>query len=1045
LQLTVLNNLKTLAPIEAAQRIDVRALEADLRRACEGEVRFDSTTRAIYSTDAGNYRQIPIGITIPRSRDEVVQIMKVCHAHGAPILPRGAATSLAGQCCNVAIVIDMAKYLTRVIEVDPRRRLARVEPGVRLDVVRDQIEERYGLTYAPDPATHAYCTFGGMIGNNSCGVHSMIGGRSADSVEELEVVTPDGLRLRVGPTSEHELERIIRDGGRRGQIYRGLREIRDHYGDLVRKRFPRIPRRVSGYNLDELLPERGFNVARALVGTEGTCATFLEATVQLHKWPRHRVLLVLGYPSVYEAGDHVKDILPFKPIGLEGMDDRLVEFIRKKGRHVENIQLLPDGKGWLMVEVGADSGRDAEDAARAIMRALGRSRSAPSMRLLTDQGEIKQIWEVRESGLGATAFVPGFDDAWPGWEDSAVHPHDLGDYLRDLRRLLDKHGYGCALYGHFGQACIHCRIDFDLTTDDGLRTYRHFLDEATDLVVQYKGSFTAEHGDGQARGIFLPKLFGPELVDAFRQFKTLWDPRWQMNPGKMLDADPPDMHLRLGTDYAPRPLTTHFQFPDDDGSFARAILRCVGVGKCLRTKDAFMCPTYPITLEEKHSTRGRARAFFEMMRGDFITSGWKSEEVKETLDLCISCKGCKMECPVNVDLATYKAEFLSHYYQGRMRPRCHYAMGLIDWWARLAQCAPGFANFAGGVPPLSNIAKAAAGIAQDRPLPRFAHQTFTQWFRRRVPRRRVPRNSVPSRTTRDFHSSERPDRRVRHQVLLIPDAFYNHFYPGALKAAVLVLERLGRDVIIPPRIPEIRPIIHYGMLELAKSKLRSAVATLAPFVRNGIPIICLEPSTVSVYRDELRNLFPHDIDASRLRDNIMLFSEYLARDHELLDRLPRLSRRAILHNHCHHKAVLDPQAPVNVLQRMGISPQQPEPGCCGMAGSFGFESDHYQVAMQLGERHLLPAVRAASRHSLIITEGFSCRRQIADATGRAPLHLSEVILMAMEHGPAGPASERPEQVFPDQSARLHPAPVAALALAGLALGGIALGVIARRC
>jgi FAD/FMN-containing dehydrogenase/Fe-S oxidoreductase len=1015
MELTVLNNREGLSP-KANGKIDVRGLEHDLARVCEGEVRFDNTSRAIYSTDAGNYRQIPIGVTIPRTADEIVEILKVCHRYRAPILPRGAATSLAGQSCNVAVVIDTAKYFNRILDIDPEQRLARVEPGARLDTLRQLIEERHGLTYAPDPATHAYCTFGGMIGNNSCGVHSLIGGRSADCVEEMEVVTPDGARMRIGRTDERHLQRLIGGGGRRGEIYRGLRDIRDRYADLIRGRFPDIPRRVSGYNLDELLPERGFNVARALVGTEGTCAVFLEATVRLHRWPRRRMLVVLGYPSVYEAGDHVRDILPFKPIGLEGMDDALVGFMRKKGRHVENIELLPDGKGWLMVEFGADTREEVEHTARRMMAHLSRQRHAPNMRLLTEQEEITRVWEVRESGLGATAFVPGFDDTWPGWEDSAVHPHDLGNYLRDLRKLLEKHGYGCALYGHFGQACVHCRIDFDLTSERGLRTYRNFLDEATDLVVRYRGSFSAEHGDGQARGIFLPKMFGEELIDAFRQFKSLWDPQWQMNPGKLLDAAPPDLNLRLGTDYAPRPVETHFQFPDDQGSFARATMRCVGVGKCLRTDDSFMCPTYPVTREEKHTTRGRARALFEMLRGDFVSGGWKSQEVKETLDLCISCKGCKSDCPVNVDMATYKAEFLSHYYEGRMRPRQHLAMGLINWWAKLARIAPGAANFVAHTPPLSRAATLAAGLAPERPLPRFARQSFTEWFRKR----------------------SRPPIRSR-EVLLVPDVFYDNFYPSALRAAVLVLERLGYDVSIPARaITDIRPIIHYGMLPIAKRKLGEAIRHLAPYARAGVPIIGIEPSSVSVYRDELPNLLPHDQDGRRVHDSFRLFGEFLSQERVAL---PRLNRRAVLHNHCHHKAVMDAKSTLAILEEMGIRVEEPEPGCCGLAGSFGFEAEHYDTAMKIGERKLLPAVRRASKHALIITEGFSCRKQIGDATGREALHLSEVLLMAFEHGAAGPTADRPERMFMNTVARLDPETVAAAGAAVLIGGALIAGLV----
>jgi FAD/FMN-containing dehydrogenase/ferredoxin len=659
--------------------VNATALEADLRRRVEGEVRFDDGSRGVYATDASNYRQVPIGVVLPRTTEDVVETMAVCRKHGAPVVSRGGGTSLAGQCCNVAVVIDFSKHLNRILEIDPQRKIARVQPGAVNDHLRHQVQEQYHLTFGPDPATHAWCTFGGMLGNNSCGVHAQMAGPAANNVEAMEVLTYDGLRLRVGPTSDADLNRILHEGGRRGEIYRGLRDIRERYGELIRQRYPQIPRRISGYNLNELLPENGCHIARALVGSEGTCVTILEATVRLIHSPPVRSLLALGYEDVYAAGDHIMEVLEHQPIALEGIDDKLIAFMKRKHLHPQDIDRLPDGNGWLLAEFGGGTREEARDKAQRLMDALKRQGKPPSMKLYDDPTEEAHIWEVRESGLGATAHVPGMRESWPGWEDAAVHPKDLGNYLRDFRKLLEKFGYDASLYGHFGQACVHCRITFDLQTHDGIKTYRAFLEQAADLVVRYNGSFSGEHGDGQARAIFLPKMYGPELVEAFQTFKALWDPQWKMNPGKVVTPYPPDANLRLGAAYTPSEPTTHFQFPEEGGSFAKAALRCVGIGKCRRTDDAFMCPSFQVTREENHTTRGRARLLFEMVRGDVITDGWKSQEVWEALDLCLGCKGCKTDCPVNVDMAAYKAEFLSHYYAGRLRPRVAYLMGLIDW------------------------------------------------------------------------------------------------------------------------------------------------------------------------------------------------------------------------------------------------------------------------------------------------------------------------------------------------------------------------------
>src|SRR3954469_11305200 len=633
-----------------------KSLEAALRRDVRGEVRFDDGSRALYATDGSNYRQVPIAVVIPRDADDVIATISTCREHGAPVLCRGGGTSLAGQCCNVAVVLDFSKYMSKIVELDPERRIARVQPGIVLDHLRNAAE-KFHLTFGPDPASHSRCTLGGLIGNNSCGVHSVMAGKTDENIEELEILTYDGVRMRVGPTSDEDIDNIVREGGRRGEIYSGLKTLGDQYSDLVRQKFPNIPRRVSGYNLNFLLPENGFHVGRALVGSEGTCATTLEATCRLIESPPHRVLLVIAYPDIYQCADHIPEILEYKPIGLEGFDDLLVYYERTKGINRDGLALLPEGGGWLLVEFGAESLPGAELQAQLLINALRRSPNPPNVKLYSG-AQAKRVWEVRESSLGATSHVPGEPLNWEGWEDAAVAPEKLGGYLRDLRKMMAEFGYKGSLYGHFGHACVHTRLNFDLRSTDGIAKYRKFVEEAADLVISYGGSLSGEHGDGQSRAELLPKMFGPELMEAFRKFKTAWDPDWKMNPGKVIEPNKLDDNLRLGANYSPWEPKTHFQFPTDGGSLSHATLRCVGVGKCRREEGGVMCPSWRATHEEEHSTRGRAHLLWEMTQGEVIRDGWRSKEVKHSLDLCLACKGCKSDCPVSVDVASYKAEFL---------------------------------------------------------------------------------------------------------------------------------------------------------------------------------------------------------------------------------------------------------------------------------------------------------------------------------------------------------------------------------------------------
>jgi len=950
-------------------------LEAELKRCVRGEVRFDRGSRALYATDASNYRQIPMGLVLPRDDADVVAAVAACRKFGAPVLPRGAGTSLAGQCCNVAVVLDFTKYMNKIVELDSERKFARVQPGIVLDTLRNRAEA-YHLTFAPDPSTHNRCTIGGMIGNNSCGTHSLLGGKTVDNVEELRILLYDGTQMSVSATSGSELQAIIAHGGRRGDIYSALLKIRDEYSDLIRARFPKIPRRVSGYNLDELLPENQFDLARALVGTEGSCVIVLEAKLKLIRSPQHRVLVGLGYDDAFHAADHVPEILEFGPIGLEGFEGSIVEGLRKK--RAPNLELMPAGGGYLLVEFGSDDAGEAADAATQLVDRLKSASAPPSMRTYTS-AEAKAVWQIRESGPRAAAFAPGAPAEWEGWDDAAVPPEKLGGYLRDIRSLMNEYGYHGAFYGHFGHGCIHMRVTFDLESESGIRKYGEFIDRAADLVVSYGGSLSGEHGDGQSRAALLPKMFGSELVQAFGKFKRVWDPENRLNPHKIVDPYLPTENLRLGADYRPQKPDTHFQFPQDDGSLAKATLRCIGLGACRKDDGGTMCPSYMATRDEEHSTRGRAHMLFELLQGEVLRDGWNDEHVKKSLDLCLACKACKSECPANVDVATYKAEFLSHYYEKKRRPLHAHMFGKIDHWARLGSAAPGIANFLSHAPGLRQLLGLTLGLAPQRSVPRLASMNFRRWAQRERPQ-------IFEQQQRD---SEKP------AVLLWVDTFNNYFHPETSRAALQVLEHAGFTVRCPQQVLCCgRPLYDFGMLADAKQYLRTIMNVLSVEIDAGLPIVVLEPSCASVFRDELHNLFPNDVRANQLRQQTFLLSPFLE-NHAPGYMPPKLSAKILLHGHCHHKALMKMTDEEKLLRRAGAVLECPDTGCCGMAGPFGFEKEKFDVAQAVGERVLLPAVRSAAPETLIVADGFSCREQIQQSTGRTAMHLAEVLQSAL--------------------------------------------------
>jgi FAD/FMN-containing dehydrogenase/Fe-S oxidoreductase len=938
------------APLIALRReasdYEGSALDRALHGNVDGEVRFDRGTRALYATDSSNYRQVPIGVVIPRHPDVVVTAIAICHEHGVPIVIRGGGTSLAGQTCNHAVVIDVSRHLMRC-EIDRESGIARVEPGLVLDSLR-HAANAVGWDFGPDPATHDRCTLGGMLGNDSCGVHSVMsefygpGPKTSDHVIDLDVITYDGLRLRAGAGDRRELT------GRLAVIYDRLLDLRDRYGDLIRERFPKMPRRVSGYNLPALLPENGFHVGRALVGSESTCVTILGATLQLVRARPARAVAVLGFADIYTAADATPAVRKLRPVGCEAID----QVLAKRMHDNDAMKLLPPGHAWLIVEFGAQTIAEARALAERARKLDGECR-------IYDHEDIEhQLWRLREAALAVTAFAPGEPDTYEGWEDSAVPVANLAAYLRDLHALYDQYGYHGALYGHFGQGCVHTRIDFDLRHQDGVDRYWRFTEDAARLVVSHGGSLSGEHGDGQSRADLHEIMFGPDLVQAFGDFKSIWDPEHRMNPGKLVYPNPRTSHLRLAH-YDPHPGAIELAHGADGKDFAHAAVRCVGVGKCRKREGGTMCPSYMVTLDERHSTRGRAHLLYEMLLGDTIDNGWRSEPVREALDLCLACKACKKECPTGVDMASYRAEFFAHHYKHTARPRSHYAFGWIHRWLTLGRPFAPLANLLAG----TGLVKRLAGIAPERQLPKIARRSFRRAWERP------------------------PAPRGARRVILWSDTFNDAFYPDVLHSASRVLAAAGYAVEVPRvRLCCGRPLLELGWIDEARRQWNHIFKELGDAIADGVPIVGVEPSCTAMFRDEVHALFPGDDRAAALAANTHSLGEFLDRWEP--PRVP--GRHALFHRHCHETAVLDPTREIELLERAGVEVQVLDSGCCGMAGMFGFERDKYDLSVALAERVLLPAIREHPG-ALVVTDGFSCREQLRQLAGVRARHVAEVI------------------------------------------------------
>ncbi|EOD67813.1 FAD-binding and (Fe-S)-binding domain-containing protein [Amycolatopsis vancoresmycina] len=909
------------------------------------EILTDAATLALYTTDASNYRHVPRGVVLPRTVDDVVAAVAAARDRDLPVIARGGGTSVAGNACGPGLVIDTSRHLGGVLSLDPAARLARVLPGTVLDDLQ-AVAAPHGLRFGPDPSTHSRCTLGGMIGNNACGSHSVAWGRTADVVRSLEVLLYDGTRLRVGPGEPTE-----------GRIFDELRAlVRDNLA-LLRKELSTWPRRVSGYGLEHLLPENGFDVAKALVGSEGTCVTVLEATVSLAELPRERVLAVLGFPSDIAAADAVPSILPWSPLTVEGVDAELVAML--PGRAGD----LPPGGAWLFVELAGD-----DPAARA--RELAASLDLTGFAIVDDPAAQRGLWRIREEGAGLATRLADGSEAWPGWEDAAVPPERLGAYLREFKELMRAHGRRSVVYGHYGEGCLHLRLDFDLLSESGVGDFRRFLEEAADLVAAHGGSLSGEHGDGQARSELLSRMYSPEMLAVFARFKAIFDPAGRMNPGILVAPRPIDADLRVRATSQSIEDTVFLGYPEDRGNFGQAMRRCVGVGKCRNTSGGgVMCPSYRATREEQHSTRGRAHLLAEMINGEVITDGWRSAEVRDALDLCLSCKGCLSDCPVDVDMATYKAEFLHQHYRRRLRPASHYSMGWLPLWLRLSALTPRLANLVARS-RLAGLVKRLGGIAPERALPSFATSPFT---------------------------SSRADLRRRasgeRRVVLWPDSFNNYLTPSVLDAAYEVLTAAGYDVVLPDRgVCCGLTWVSTGQLGVARRVLDRTLSVLTPYLEDGYEVAGLEPSCTALFRGDLPALMPGDARAELLASRTFTFAE-------LLERAPipfaALDVDAITQVHCHQHAVLGFGADESALKAAGVRNTTLDSGCCGLAGNFGFERGHYDVSKAVAEDRMLPAIRAAAPETVVVSDGFSCRTQIAQESGRTPVHLAELLRRAL--------------------------------------------------
>ncbi len=953
----------------AASSAAVRDVVAQLRAAGLSDVRADTLTRGLYSTDASIYRIVPRVVVCPRDVEEIAATLAVARDTGTPLTARAGGTSIAGNAIGTGIVLDVSRHLGRVLEIDAEAGTARVQPGTVHSTLQRQVLP-LGWRFGPDPSSHTRCGIAGMIGNNACGNRAVGYGRTSDNIVALCGLTGRGAAFTattgIGgatPSLTGSPEALAVAAAARAAVEADLA--------CARTEFARFGRQVSGYAVEHLLPERGGDIGRFLVGSEGTLALVTEATVRLVTDPPATVLVVLGYADFAAAGDAAPHVRRPEVVAAEGIDRRIVDVVVATSGAAA-VPELPRGGSWLMVEVVGDSPGQAQSRAQTLVREV----EALDHRIVTDAAAARALWRIREDGAGLSGRSPAGRPAHAGWEDAAVPPERLGDYLRAFDALLTQHGLTTLPYGHFGDGCLHARIDFPLDAPGGRAAYRSFMLDAADLVAAHGGSLSGEHGDGRARGELLPRMYSPTAMALFGRLKAAFDPDNLLNPGVIVDPDPTDAHLRIPA-APPVRASLAFAYRADEGDFSQAVHRCTGVGKCRADgPSGVMCPSYRATREEKDSTRGRARVLEEMINGSLITGGWRAPEVHDALDLCLACKGCASDCPTGIDMATYKSEVLHQAYRRRVRPRSHYTLGWLPRWTRLASRMPTIANLALNLPGLKPIAMAAAGVDARRGLPRFARTTF----RARAAQSGVP-TGVPALGA-DTPGAATP-------ALIFVDSFSDAFDPAVGEATVAVLRRAG----YAPRYTGESVCcgltwITTGQLDAAKRILARTIDQLYPAALAGVPIVGLEPSCTAVLRHDAVELLGSDT-ARVVAAATRTLAEVLA-DTPGYEPPALRDVEVVAQPHCHHHAVLGWSADEALLRRAGARVTRLG-GCCGLAGNFGVERGHYEVSIAVAQDQLLPAVSAAGPDTVILADGFSCRTQLADLAPRRGIHLAQLL------------------------------------------------------
>lgn len=957
---------------------------AALRSVMDGEVDDSPRRRAEYSTDASNYRVPPHVVVAPHDADDTLAALATARDLGVPVTARGAGTSVAGNAVGTGVVLDFSRHMNQVVSLDPEARTAVVQPGVVMSALQAAAAP-HGLRFGPDPSTQNRATLGGMIGNNACGPHAVAYGRTADNVRLLDVVDGTGRRFTAG------------SGAGALAVVPGLDEL--VRGDLatIRTALGRFKRQVSGYSLEHLLPEHGTDLAKMLVGSEGTLVTILGATVDLVPVPTAPVVVALGYPDMPAAADAVPALLAHDPLAVEGIDARLVDVVRRH-RGPGAVPALPEGAGWLLVEVGAAPGETAADVlARA--EALAADAGTTAVRVVPAGAEATALWRIRADGAGLGGRTPGGAPAWPGWEDAAVPPERLGDYLREFTALMADRGIDGLLYGHFGDGCVHVRLDLPLETPAGVGPSRAFLEASADLVAAYGGSLSGEHGDGRARSELLGRMYTPEVLTLFGRTKALFDPQNLLNPGVLVDPRPLDADLRRPH---ARPLLARprgFAFAEDGGDFTTAVHRCTGVGKCRADNHAaggFMCPSYQATKDEKDVTRGRARVLQELTNGSLVKD-WNSPEVLESLDLCLSCKACSADCPTGTDMARYKSEVLHRAYAGKVRPVNHYLLGQLPRWTRMVTAVPALARLTNavlGVRPLARTVLKVGGMDPRRQMVTFAEQRFSAWWKDREPAAATGADAPGAAAT----GADAPGdgaRRARFAVLWA-DSFSETMDTAGARAAVRLLEDAGYTVVVPEE-PACCGLtwISTGQLDGARKRLTDLLGVLAPYAANGIPVVGVEPSCVATLRSDMVDLLPDDPRASMLAAATYTLAELLTAPAPLgpgPDWQPRSldGVEIVAQPHCHHHSVMGWEADAALLARAGATVTRLS-GCCGLAGNFGMEAGHYETSVAVAETSLLPALRAAGPDTVYLADGFSCRTQAEQLAGRRGVHLAELL------------------------------------------------------